>query len=295
MRRSSLLFLLGVLALPNMAQAQDWGWKEGRADLARIARGDTERAIIRLLKRLEKETSLFEIHFLLAVAYATQGELDRALSAAERAVELGLPPERLFAGPRSLLAPLRPAIERRFGKTSQLIHGPLLGSITDSGARVWVRTRDETLVSVQARRLDAKSPATSTGRTVAAQRTSAARDFTARLELTDLASDATYVYTVDIAGETVAGPFRFRTFPKRGSKSSFSVAFGGGAAFTPIHERVFSTIREHQPITFLQLGDNVYIDEPKLPAVQEYCYYRRLSSLPYRELSAETNIAAIWD
>ncbi|MCD6393848.1 MAG: hypothetical protein J7M40_10100, partial [Planctomycetes bacterium] len=50
--------------------------------------------------------------------------------------------------------------------------------------------------------------------------------------------DTEYFYQLKIDGKTVAinpAP-SFRTFPKRGTKSKFTIAFGGGAGYTPWHE-----------------------------------------------------------
>jgi phosphodiesterase/alkaline phosphatase D-like protein len=56
------------------------------------------------------------------------------------------------------------------------------------------------------------------------------------------------------------GPASFRTFPKKGSKARFQIGFGGGAGYTPQHEKMWNTVAAHNPTAFLFLGDNVYID-----------------------------------
>ena len=70
------------------------------------------------------------------------------------------------------------------------------------------------------------------------------------------------------------------TFPRMHRPSDFTVAFGEVLPHTPEFERVFTTIKSRQPIAFIQLGDNIYVDQPEKPSIQRYGYYRRQSSAP---------------
>ncbi len=234
--------------------------------------------------------------FFLAVAYAGKGEFDKAVDCVKEALELGLPAERFLAGPRELTEPLtghepfREYIERRY---CEPLHGPMVGCVTDHGARFWVRTATETTVRVRvgtSRGLDDKV------RTGSAQ-TTAERDFTGVVSVDGLQPDTRYFYRVEVEG---AGRVRdkvhsFRTYPKTGKPAKFTVGFGGGAGFVPPHEYMWNTIRERKPLAFLLLGDNVYIDRPTCPNVQNYCYYRRQSRPEYREFVGGTCIYAIYD
>ncbi|MHC4243935.1 MAG: alkaline phosphatase D family protein [Planctomycetota bacterium] len=87
----------------------------------------------------------------------------------------------------------------------------------------------------------------------------------------------------------------FRTFCTAEAKAKFQIGFGGGAGYTPWYERMWNTIAAHNPSAFLFLGDNIYIDNPTRPAVQQYCYYRRQSRPEFRNLIASAAIYAIWD
>ncbi|MBN2090045.1 alkaline phosphatase D family protein, partial [candidate division KSB1 bacterium] len=87
----------------------------------------------------------------------------------------------------------------------------------------------------------------------------------------------------------------FRTMPEKGKSAGFKIGFGGGAAYTPPNEKMWNTIKEQALSGFLFLGDNVYIDHPELPEVQQFCYYQRQSRPEYRAFIAETPIYAIWD
>lgn len=263
-----------------------WAWKEGREDVARVVRGDIDGALKSLDRQASRLPPRAEICFVRVLAHAQRGDRSAALAEMRRALDLGLPPERFLAGPRELLAELRETEEferlvaRRCGP---MVHGPLLGSVTSSSARFWVRTVQEADVRVRVGALDGEA------------RSRRDRDFTAVVEVTGLAPSTRHVYRIEVDGRPVNGEWAFLTFPVEGSPARFEVAFGGGASYNPGYERMFDTVRKRSPLAFLQLGDNVYIDHPRHPAVQRYCYYRRQSSPPYRALTASRCVASIWD
>ncbi|MCH7657445.1 MAG: hypothetical protein IIB05_03870 [Bacteroidetes bacterium] len=58
---------------------------------------------------------------------------------------------------------------------------------------------------------------------------------------------------------------------------------------------MWDTLVTHQLDAFLLLGDNVYIDHPTKPEVQQYCYYRRQSRPEFRHFTSEVPVYAIWD
>jgi len=230
-----------------------------------------------------------ETLFVKAVALARAGRTDEAVAAARRALTAGLPSNRLFAGPRELTAPLQAALA--FGPPtpdpSGLIHGPMLGAMTDTAASVWIRTSGETMVDVLATR-DGKLCCLGEGLT------RASTDFTAVIRLTGLEPATRYEYAVHVDGR-LAAEAGFTTLPPVGRPGQFRIAFGGGAGYTPRNERMWDEITAYRPAAMLMLGDNVYVDAPKSPATQRYCYYRRQSRPEWRRLTAHTPIYAIWD
>jgi len=145
----------------------------------------------------------------------------------------------------------------------QLLHGPLLGCVTDNSARFWVRTLDE--VPVQAgcgHRPDHANPIRSDVRT-----TRAGDDYTAIVEVRGLQPATTYHYDVLVGAKPTWGPDKpsFRTYPPAGARVRFQVAFGGGAGYNYQTERMWDLIRGYAPAAMLFMGDNVYIDLPKCP------------------------------
>jgi alkaline phosphatase D len=237
-----------------------------------------------------------ENHFVMAMLASVRGDSTTALASARNAVKAGLPFERLLAGPRDAFSTLHQmkAFQKWADEKSQvLIHGPMLGNITSNGASFWVRTAYETEVQVLVKPIG-KSHRQNIKSTVI--RTSADKDYTAVVRIDGLRPHTTYDYHLIIQGKTV--PIEnasFETYPIQGAPHQFSVAFGGGAGYVPENERIWTTIKQREPLAMLMLGDNIYSDDPEQAITQKYCYYRRQSRPEWRQLVAQKGVYAIWD
>ena len=248
---------------------------------------------------LAKDPQQLEAMFALAVAQAQLGRVDDSFATMQRAVESGLPFARFVAGPRELLAPLTASSafqDYLAAHPVRLVHGPMLGAMTDTSARVWFRTANESAVTVRVFLADALDDNAKPLRS-AAGRTSKAMDYTGTLTIAGLKPDTKYRYDVLIDGEPVLQQRpSFRTFPPSGTPAKLRVAFGGCAAYIPEHERMWNTIASFHPAAMLMLGDNVYIDlaEPAGP-LHRYTYYQRQSRPEFRRLTQSVPMFAIWD
>jgi len=293
----SLLLLCVILALILFClaiQAAEQYKLLARDAVSDIVDGRLDAAIEHFVDYLSEHPKDLESMYGLAVAYAQKREIDKALTYVQKAVDEGLPFVRFLAGPRDLLRPLTnsPGFKVLAKKYHvELLHGPMLGCVTDSSAKFWVRTANEVAVEVVVK--SAGSDDSSEKR--AAGKTSEKRDFTTVLAVEGLKPGTPYEYEILIDGTKKAGGGRFRTFVPSGRPAKFQVGFGGGAGFTPQHERMWNTIASYNLPAFLLLGDNVYIDNPTKPAVQQYCYYRRQSRPEFLKFVASTSIFAIWD
>ena len=141
----------------------------------------------------------------------------------------------------------------------------------------------------QARTIDAGAGQTAAG---------LKQDFTAIVAVDGLQPDTSYRYDVLIDGQSVLEQPHptFRTYPRRGQAVQIKIGFGGGAGYTPQHERIWDTIARRELSAFFLLGDNVYIDLPEMPGpLHRYTYYRRQSRPEFRRLTQSTPIYAIWD
>ncbi len=268
--------------------------------LRMILEGDDTKALKELEKIAAKAPDDMETHFLLAIVHEKQGGLDQAEAHLLKAVKAGLPVGRIIAGPRPFFRTLlgRPKIKKLLEPLMQKpIHGPMLGTVTDKSARFWVRTDRPALFSIMVSR-------SRQGKKVMRSKvvkTSAESDFTAVVQVDGLEADTVYYYDayidygyLDRGFKAVEGQ-QFRTHPKTGSKSKYTIAFGGGAGYVPHHEYAWNTVGKFKPRALLLLGDNIYSDDPKSPAMQKYCYYRRQSRAEFRKLVARTPVYAIWD
>jgi alkaline phosphatase D len=269
-----------------------------RDAMSEIVDGKYDKAIKSLKDYLKDHPDDLESMYGLTVAYAQKKDINQAVAFSKSAVDAGLPFGRFLAGPRDLLAPLTDSAEfEQFAKehsaahVAELLHGPMLGSVTDNSAKFWVRTANEVPVQVvicemEDRDYVIKSPIV---------RTDKDKDFTAVITVQGLKPDTHYWYSLMVDNVSWSTGWTFRTFPSPGTKAKFQIGFGGGAGYTPQHERMWNTIADHNPLAFLFLGDNVYIDNPTRPAVQQYCYYRRQSRPEFRSFAASSAIYAIWD
>ncbi len=267
-----------------------------RSIITELVNGRTEPAIARLEKHLAEHPQDLETHYCLAVAYAQLGDSRRANRHVQQAMDNGLPFSRFIAGPRDLLAPLTSSKEfkaRARQHPVALLHGPLLGSVTSTRARIWVRTARESDVQIVASiSRDFKDPIIS-----AVVRTSRSNDLTAVVQVSGLQPNTRYHYRIFLNEREVGRGLRmsFRTYPSPGTGGIYRVGFGGGGGYVPEHERMWDTLADRRLHAFIALGDNVYIDSPKVAATQRYCYYRRQSRPEWRRLTASTPVFAVWD
>jgi len=271
--------------------------RPGQRQMLDIVDNKLDDAIQYCQERLGDHPGELESLFNLAVACAQRGDSQDALAAMKKALRGGLVPERFLAGPRDELQALQslPDFQRIVGADKiRLLHGPMLGDMTDRSVTAWVRTIDETNVRILA------STSSHLAKPIqsAAVATSAARDFTAIARLDGLEPDTLYYYDVQINGQSSLGPDypQFRTYVRAGTPARFQVAFGGGAGYVTRNERMWDTLASHKLAGFLFLGDNVYVDLPRAECgMHHYTYYRRQSRAEYRRLVELTPIYAIWD
>ena len=265
-----------------------------RNAISQIVNGEYDSAIGCFENYLKEHPKDLESLYGLAVVYAQKNEIGKAIGYVKQAVDAGLPFGRFLAGPRDLLKPLTDSAKfKELAKkhTVELLHGPMLGCVTDTSAKFWVRTASEIPVQVLVRESEKTGSVTKSE----IVKTNKDRDFTAVAAVQGLKPDTRYYYELLVNGKAEPKQWSFRTSPPVGAKKKFQVGFGGGAGYTPQHERMWNTITAYNLPAFLFLGDNVYIDHPEQSEVQQYCYYRRRYRPEFRGFAAGTAIYAIWD
>ncbi|PWD99572.1 alkaline phosphatase D family protein [Marinilabilia rubra] len=220
--------------------------------------------------------------------------LDEAWQTMQKAMENGIPFETFMAGPRSMLQNIyhyprfRDALRGR-----QLIHGPMVGAVTSSGANFWARTWREIAFKVMLS--DSKEFSNPVYSRIS--RTNSDFDFTGTSGVNGLKPDTRYYYKLVLDGEIREEVYTFKTYPEEKEASAFRIAFGGCSNLNknPDNERMWSVIRNTSPLAFVQLGDNTYIDDPTGYEYQRSSFYRRHSNPHYRELMSATSNYAIYD
>lgn len=293
----TLVALLIAMTLNTVAQHDP-----GRNAVRLLAKGEVDKALVAVAKTPPKRNSPIsdgERNFVLAMAACIKGDAAVAYDYAKKAAMAGLPTERLVVGPREVLKPLydhAPFKEWIASKPLQPIHGPMLGSVTDTSARFWVRTAEEAEVTVlvypklpKGVKRAARPPLKGTAKT------SAATDYTAVVTISGLSPSSNYRYDMRAEDKLIVRSVEFRTQPKAGEGAKFSIAFGGGAGLTPQKERMWTTIGKHDVSALLLLGDNVYIDDPTHQVTNQYCYYRRQSQPEWRSLVSRVGVYTIYD
>ncbi len=167
----------------------------------------------------------------------------------------------------------------------KLFNGPMVGAVTPSSARIWIRTAGPASFRIGIGNRVSKLVTTT-----------AENDFTGIATIKGLKPFTDYSYTVILDNRKITDrSFRFKTYPTKGMKERYSIAFGSGARYVPENEGIWRTMAKKGPLAYLGLGDNVYIDATERRDVQRLHYYRRMLRKEYREFIAQTAIYAVWD
>lgn len=270
--------------------------RRGQRQMLDIVEGRVDDAIDYCRELIKNDPDDLESLYNLAVALAVKGNKDESFNILKMSLDKGLPFDRFLAGPRDILKPLTDTEEFKELKKKysvSLIHGPMLGDMTDKSIKIWVRTAKESEIYA----LAGKTPELSDPIKSAITKTSSLADYTAVMKLEGLSSNTQYYYNIFIDGKRTFEKDlpSFKTFPGK-EKANFSVAFGGGAGYVPENERVWQTIKDRKPSAFLTMGDNVYMNLPDYPnGFHEYTYYRRQSRPEFKSLISSIPIYAIWD
>jgi len=254
-RVSLFVCIILFFSVPAIYAAQQYK-QQSRDAISRIVDGKHDSAVKQFENYLKKHPGDLESLYGLAVAYAQKQDIGKAVAYVKQAVDAGLPFSRFLAGPRDLLKPLTDSTEfKKLAKKHavELLHGPPLGCVTDSSAKFWVRTTNEVPVQVFVSASKTMRPIIKS----AIVKTDAGKDFTAVLTVNGLKTDTLYDYGLWVEGSKKPKEGRFRTFPASGKPAKFQIGFGGGAGYTPQHERMWNTIAVHNLPAFLLLGANV--------------------------------------
>ncbi len=194
-------------------QAERFYKRRGQRAMLEIVKGkflDAEKYCRNLLKTNPND---LESLFNLAVALANQNDIEQSMQVVKESVEKGLPFIRYLVGPRDILKPLTESVEfKKYASNFNfpLLHGPMVGKVTDHSASFWVRTMNESEVQIRA----SHSSSMSNWQYSNKLKSSANTDYTTIVTLDGLDSDEVYFYEILIDGELAENNIHtFSTFP----------------------------------------------------------------------------------
>ena len=292
--RNYLFAVMAIFLCTSAKKKVEQYKKVTRLGVTYAVKGNLKKLKEAFEKRLQADANDLESRFMLVIRESQLGNLVAAMDLLKENVKRGMPLERFVAGPRNLLKKLHDSQEFKElikAEGIHLLHGPIVGSVTENRARIWLRSAKESVIVVEASLSEDFTEIAALGQ----GNTKADDDYTATIELNGLQAGQKYFYRMKIDGREANGAFEqsFRSFPKK--NKNFSIIFGGGAGYNPQYEHMWDNIVKHQPTALLQLGDNVYHDAPGIEETQRYCYYRRYSRPEFRRAMAQTPMFALYD
>ena len=242
---------------PKLAKAQR---KKKREQYKRVHQEALRKMLAGDLDAAETQMKAFQaVHddaetaFMLALIAGQRGNTDAVSEQMQRAIEQGLDPGRFIAGPRNLLGSmgetdLYETLLR--GHEHTVVHGPLVGNVTATGADIWVRTAGLAEVRVwvsETRSFEERTFFTAQTRIVT--------DYTAIVRLAGLKPDTPYYYAIQVNQSGAIAPVprqHFHTAPIAGGPARFTVAFGEGRGSSRkrtrvVHDRVVSPDPSNAP------------------------------------------------
>ncbi len=167
--------------------------------------------------------------------------------------------------------------------SQNITHGPVVGGLTESGARIYVRTHQASPIEIQYS-LDSLFSTF----TAIPDSTIPERDTTAIFTLPFLQPNTEYFYRISVGGTVDVKKGSFRTFPVVGATTP--LRFATGSCQETANMKVFDVINRRHPNLFLHLGDFTYpsyqLDNSypaNYPTVQ-LAWRRRYEEIKMREM-----------
>lgn len=169
-----------------------------------------------------------------------------------------------------------------------ITHGPMLGAMGPTDARIWYRTdvTRQVLLRVATSLTELQSaPVVDYGYPLGEN------DFTETVHVGGLTPDTEYFYDIEIDGVRY-GPWSFNTAPEEGQPGAWTLAMGSSAGADD--QPIWAAVRGVSPDVFLFLGDNHFANTSNLTTLRQY--YRHTRSRGLRSvLQHEASILSIWD
>ncbi len=180
------------------------------------------------------------------------------------------------------------------GAPKWLVLGPMLGHVSDSDARIWVKASGESKLSVRISEAEDLSHA----RRLTGDSLAEPSAFTGTVTVGGLQPDHRYYYSIFLDGKpAMVAPYpSFVTAPKPGTKGHLRFAFtscSGYSAHDPAASWADLGLRTNIDL-ILQLGDNHYGNSPRLEK-QRAAYLNQRRTTSFRDATSRLPDYGIWD
>ena len=178
----------------------------------------------------------------------------------------------------------------------RVMQGPMVGTVTDHDARIWLRLSGEYPVVVEYG-TDFEMTAFESSQPIVSKKSS---DYTIVVTLDALEPATEYFYRVLVNGKgdkylKEHPPFRFKTAPEDGTAASFRIAYGSCPKFQDDRvQPIWPVISELEPDLFFWIGDNIYGDTLDPDILREE-YRRQRDVHGLQPLLHNTSHLAVWD
>jgi len=134
-----------------------------------------------------------------------------------------------------------------------ITHGPVMGAVTSSSCKVYLRTVSPAQVSVTCHPY-----AVSNNFHIRFGETTTQSDNSVVIQLTDLNPDTKYIFKIEVNGKYDTTRGSFKTFPKEGAKGDFT--FVTGSCQETENMKVFEAMPKNDPYFLMHTGDFTYPD-----------------------------------
>lgn len=178
----------------------------------------------------------------------------------------------------------------------RLMQGPMVGVVTPTEAKIWVRTSGEFPVTIQYDTKEDFSSALETKAVVVRK----VDDYTAVITVGGLEPSTEYFYRLTTHGIPdrylkMLRPLRFKTAPVPGSAADLRIAFGSCPKYQDDRiQPIWPWVGHYEPDIMFWIGDNVYSDSLDPDIIREE--YRRQRDIPaLQPILHNTSHLAIWD
>lgn len=172
--------------------------------------------------------------------------------------------------------------------------GCAVGDVTPTGAVLWLRGDEESMVSVRY----SKDPVSSQWAELGPVKVREEVDFTAKIVFEGLEPWTTYYYRGVVLGKKPGPICRFRTAPSPEAATDVCFAFSGDSRESYRPFKIMDSIRAMRPDFFLHLGDTIYADRDGVASTlpEFWAKYRtNRADPPSQRLFAETSLYVTWD